>query len=184
MACLNMQMNEQQQGGFLGPRISFSNDFADTQQTTTTTTTTNLKNNNTYREAPVSSEFEFSVPCFASNSADELFFKTKILPLKEKPLTTLRDELLAANDDDDDIFFPKTSGWWRFGKSQSQSLNHNGSLATKKGDHKNNGGLDTIDEANQYLRLVSYHTLFYFLFFSFGSFIYKSLYFYTLNIIF
>ncbi|KAM0072944.1 hypothetical protein Hdeb2414_s0001g00041931 [Helianthus debilis subsp. tardiflorus] len=155
MACLNMQMNEQQQGGFLGPRISFSNDFADTQQTTTT----NLKNNNTYREAPVSSEFEFSVPCFASNSADELFFKTKILPLKEKPLTTLRDELLAPNDDDDDdIFFPKSSGWWRFGKSQSQSqslnLNHNGSnLAAKKGDHKNiNGGLDTIDEANQYLR--------------------------------
>ncbi|KAJ0591312.1 hypothetical protein HanRHA438_Chr04g0201661 [Helianthus annuus] len=157
MACLNMQMNEQQQGGFLGPRISFSNDFADTQQTTTTTTT-NLKNNNTYREAPVSSEFEFSVPCFASNSADELFFKkTKILPLKEKPLTTLRDELLAPNDDDDDdIFFPKASGWWRFGKSQTQSqslnLNHNGSLAAKKGDHKNNGGLDTIDEANQYLR--------------------------------
>ncbi|KAJ0759475.1 hypothetical protein HanLR1_Chr04g0161741 [Helianthus annuus] len=158
MACLNMQMNEQQQGGFLGPRISFSNDFADTQQTTTT----NLKNNNTYREAPVSSEFEFSVPCFASNSADELFFKTKILPLKEKPLTTLRDELLAPNDDDDDdIFFPKTSGWWRFGKSQSQSqslnLNHNGSnLAAKKGDHKNiNGGLDTIDEANQYLRLAT-----------------------------
>ncbi|KAI7748368.1 hypothetical protein M8C21_021635 [Ambrosia artemisiifolia] len=149
MACLNMQMNEQQQGGFLGPRISFSNDFADTQQTTT-----NMKNN-TYREAPVSSEFEFSVPSFASNSADELFFKTKILPLKEKAVTTLRDELLAAkDDDDDDIFFPKSSGWWRFGKSQSQSLNlnHNSSFASKKGDHKNHGGLDTIEEANQYLR--------------------------------
>ncbi|KAI3695575.1 hypothetical protein L1987_78573 [Smallanthus sonchifolius] len=147
MACLNMQMNEQQQGGFLGPRISFSNDFVDTQQTTTS----NMKNN-TYREAPVSSDFEFSVPCFASNSADEL---TKInLPLKDQKLhvTTLRDELLASNDDDDDIFFPKSSGWWRFGKSQSQSLNYNVSLASKKGDHKNHGGLDTIDETNQYLR--------------------------------
>ncbi|XP_076932718.1 uncharacterized protein LOC143598370 [Bidens hawaiensis] len=150
MACLNMQINEQQQGGYLEPRISFSNDFVDTQQTTAA----NLKKN-TYTEAPVSSEFEFSVPCFASNSADELFFKAKILPLKEKAVTTLRDELLASNDDDDDdIFFPKTSGWWRFGKSQSQSLNlnHNGCLAAKKGDHKNHGGLETIDEANQYLR--------------------------------
>ncbi|PWA97986.1 hypothetical protein CTI12_AA024480 [Artemisia annua] len=82
MACLNMQINnEQQQGGFLGPRISFSNDFGDTQQATSA----NLKLNSTYREAPVSSEFEFSVPCFASNSADELFFKAKInVPLKEK----------------------------------------------------------------------------------------------------
>ncbi|KAL8209225.1 hypothetical protein R6Q57_008637 [Mikania cordata] len=146
MACLNMQMNEQQQGGFLGPRISFSNDFVETQQTTTS----NLKNK-TYSEAPVSSEFEFSVPCFASNSADEIFFKTKILPLKQKlHVTTLRDELLADDDDDDDddddIFFPKSSGWWRFGKTQSLNLNINGSLAAKKGDHKNLGGLDTIDE--------------------------------------
>ncbi|KAL8255372.1 hypothetical protein R6Q59_033593 [Mikania micrantha] len=143
MACLNMQMNEQQQGGFLGPRISFSNDFVDTKQTTTS----NLKNN-TYSEAPVSSEFEFSVPCFASNSADELFFKTKIQPLKQKlHVTTLRDELLADDDgDDDDIFFPKSSGWWRFGKTQSLNLNISGSLPAKKGDHKNHGGLDTIDE--------------------------------------
>ncbi|KAK1423832.1 hypothetical protein QVD17_19141 [Tagetes erecta] len=146
MACLNMQMNEQQQGGYLGPRISFSNDFVDTQQTTSSNLKTNITT--TYREAPVSSEFEFSVPSFASNSADEIFFKTKInLPLKDKlHVTTLKDELLANDDDDDDIFFPKSSAWWRFGKTQSLNF------STKKGDHKMHGGLDTIDETNQYLR--------------------------------
>ncbi|KAI3753152.1 hypothetical protein L2E82_25198 [Cichorium intybus] len=139
MACLNMQLNnEQQQGGFLGPRISFSNDFGDIQQAAANTKHTS------YREDPVTSDFEFSVPCFASNSADELFFKAKLLPLKEK-VVTLRDELLAANDDDDDIIFPKSSGWWRFGRSES--LNH-----AKKVDHKNHGGLETIDEGNQYHR--------------------------------
>ncbi|KAI3769875.1 hypothetical protein L6452_00989 [Arctium lappa] len=149
MACLNLQLNNEQQqaGGFLGPRISFSNDFGEAA---------NMKHNTTYREAPVSSDFEFSVPCFASNSADELFFRsTKILPLKDK-VVTLRDELLAAaNDDDDDgIFLPKSSGWWRFGRSQtqSQSQNHSGCLAAKKGDHKNHGGLETIDEVNHYHR--------------------------------
>lgn len=154
MACLNMQINndQQQQGGFLGPRISFSNDFGDTQQAAAST---NLKLN-TYREAPVSSEFNFAVPCFASNSADELFFKSKVVPLKEKAMT-LRDELL--NDDDDDIFLPKSSGWWRFGRNQnqSQSVNHNACLAAKKADQKNHGGLETIDEGNQYLRLVATH---------------------------
>ncbi|XP_071700297.1 uncharacterized protein [Rutidosis leptorrhynchoides] len=155
MACLNMQITNdqqqhQQQGGFLGPRISFSNDFVDTQQAAATN---NLKLN-TYREAPASSEFNFAVPCFASNSADELFFKSKILPLKEKTMT-LRDELLNDDDDDDDdIFLPKSSGWWRFGKSQnqSQSVNHSACLVAKKVDHKNNSGLETIDEGNQYLR--------------------------------
>nr|GEW72581.1 ARP protein [Tanacetum cinerariifolium] len=154
MACLNMQINNEQQaaaGGFLGPRISFSNDFGDTQQATSAS---NLKLNTSYREAPVSSEFEFSVPCFASNSADELVFKAKInVPLKEK-VVTLRDELLASDDDDDyDIFLPKSSGWWRFGRTQTQTQNQcqNPSFA-KKGDNKNHGGLDTIDEGNQYLR--------------------------------
>ncbi|KAL7590802.1 uncharacterized protein LOC111895685 [Lactuca sativa] len=140
MACLNMQLNnDQQQGGFLGPRISFSNDFCDTQQTAT-----NTKHTTSYREAPVTSDFEFSVPCLSSNSADELFFKAKVLPLKEK-VVTLRDELLSANDDDDDIFLPKSSGWWKFGRSQN--LN-----PAKKVEHKNHGGLETIDEGNQYIR--------------------------------
>ncbi|KAM0062063.1 hypothetical protein Hdeb2414_s0004g00143641 [Helianthus debilis subsp. tardiflorus] len=129
MACLNAQVNSEKQEGFMDPRISFSNDFIDSNH-----------HDNTYTEAPVSSDFEFSIPTFSSNSADEVFFKGKLPPLKEK-VVTLRDELLA-NDDDDDMFINnKTStGWWRerFGLRKSQ----NG-----KSDNKNLGGLETIDEA-------------------------------------
>lgn len=136
MACLNMQQvkNDQKQGGgYMGPRISFSNDFIDS----------NLHENISYTEAPVSSDFEFSVPTFSSNSADEVFFKGKLPPLKEK-VVTLRDELLSGHDDDDDnkgMLFNNnknsSSGWWRekFGLRKSQN------------GHKNLGGLETIDEA-------------------------------------
>ncbi|GJZ61343.1 hypothetical protein Tco_0617480 [Tanacetum coccineum] len=137
MACLNMQVKNEQQGGFMGPRISFSSDFIDSNH-----------HENSYREAPVSSDFEFSVPTFSSNSADEVFFKGKVPPIKEK-VVTLRDELLSGHDDDDDVhndnhhhgmFFNSKSstGWW----SQRFGLRKNG-----KSDHKNIGGLETIDEA-------------------------------------
>ncbi|XP_076895155.1 uncharacterized protein LOC143547672 [Bidens hawaiensis] len=135
MACINMQHKNE---GFMGPRISFSNDFIDSN---------NIHHQYSYTEAPVSSDFEFSVPSFSSNSADEVFFKTGYKhinpPLKEK-VVTLRDELLAAHDDDEDdvILFnnsnsnnKNSSGWWRekFGlRKSSQS--------------KNLGGLETIDE--------------------------------------
>ncbi|XP_071742674.1 uncharacterized protein [Rutidosis leptorrhynchoides] len=135
MACVNMQVKNEKQGCYMGPRISFSNDFIDSNH---------HQINNTYTEAPVSSDFEFSVPTFSSNSADEVFFKGKMSPLKENVIT-LRDELLASHDDDDDDhhhhhgMFNSTknsSGWWKekFGLRKSQ----NG---------KNVGGLETIDEA-------------------------------------
>ncbi|MFS8018111.1 hypothetical protein Hanom_Chr15g01388311 [Helianthus anomalus] len=129
MACLNAQVTSEKQGGFMDPRISFSNDFVDSNH-----------HDNTYTEAPVSSDFEFSIPTFSSNSADEVFFKGKLPPLKEK-VVTLRDELLA-NDDDDDMFINNkiSTGWWKekFGLRKGQ----NG-----KSDNKNLGGLETIDEA-------------------------------------
>ncbi|CAA2958096.1 Hypothetical predicted protein [Olea europaea subsp. europaea] len=52
MACLNLLKKEQQQGLY-NPRISFSNDFADPQPV--------MKQENSYREAPISSDFEFSI---------------------------------------------------------------------------------------------------------------------------
>ncbi|KAF5760362.1 hypothetical protein HanRHA438_Chr16g0764541 [Helianthus annuus] len=112
----------------MDPRISFSNDFIDSNH-----------HDNTYTEAPVSSDFEFSIPTFSSNSADEVFFKGKLPPLKEK-VVTLRDELLANDDDDMFINNKISTGWWRekFGLRKSQ----NG-----KSDNKNLGGLETIDEA-------------------------------------
>ncbi|KAK2991509.1 hypothetical protein RJ640_016544 [Escallonia rubra] len=92
----------------MGPRISFSNDFADTKQV--------IKHESSYREAPVSSsDFEFSVSGFTPIAADELFSKGKLLPLKENcTKLTLRDELL--NDDEyEDVLprLPKNSGWWK-----------------------------------------------------------------------
>ncbi|XP_076920333.1 uncharacterized protein LOC143581426 [Bidens hawaiensis] len=135
MACLNVQVKNEKQGGFIDPRISFSNDFIDSNH-----------HEESYTEAPVSSDFEFSVPSFSSNSADEVFFKGKLPPLKEK-VVTLRDELLSGHDDDDMFINNKIStGWWRekFGLRKNQS---------GKSDNKNLGVLETIDEAKTKLTI-------------------------------
>ncbi|KAL8528673.1 hypothetical protein ACS0TY_006210 [Phlomoides rotata] len=72
----------------MSPRISFSNDFAESSH----------NNKGAYTDAPVSSDFEFSVNNYSMMSADELFSKGKILPLKPKT-TTLRDELRSQVDE-------------------------------------------------------------------------------------
>ncbi|KAG6394676.1 hypothetical protein SASPL_145265 [Salvia splendens] len=74
----------------MSPRISFSNDFVESSS----------RSHSRYRDAPVSSDFEFSVTNYSMMSADELFSKGRLLPLKEGKNTTLRDEL--QNDDDED----------------------------------------------------------------------------------
>lgn len=96
----------------MDPRISFSNDFIDTQQP--------LKLENIYREAPVSSDFEFTVKDRSMIPADEIFFQGRLLPLKDSSRkTTLRDELKVNEDDDngDGESFPKltksSAGCWR-----------------------------------------------------------------------
>ncbi|CAN4112201.1 unnamed protein product [Withania somnifera] len=100
----------------MGPRISFSNDFVDTQQT--------LRHEHGYKEAPVSSDFEFSVSGYKMIPADEVFFRGKLLPLRENSTkaTTLKDELLAAAADDyEDIFSSVGKESWkeRFGFKRS-----------------------------------------------------------------
>lgn len=142
MACLNMFNNEQQSFcSTMGPRISFSNDFADTKQA--------IKQEiSSYTEAPVSSDFEFSVPVYPTNPADELFFRGKLLPLKENcnKVVTLRDELLVDDDDYEDLLnipkIPKNSGWWKLDKL-GVKRNH---IVAKKPE---NGGLERIDEAKK-----------------------------------
>ncbi|KVH93274.1 hypothetical protein Ccrd_004673 [Cynara cardunculus var. scolymus] len=111
---------KKEKGLFMGPRISFSNDFVESK---------NHHENMSYREAPVSSDFEFCVPSFSANSADEVFFK--LPPLKEmNSKVTLRDELLAGGDDDDGYNSCKNSSsgtrWWRekFRLRKSQHKNH------------------------------------------------------------
>lgn len=96
----------------MDPRISFSNDFADTQQA--------VKQENNYREAPVSSDFEFTVRNFNLIPADEIFFKGMMVPLKEnsntqiRKMTTLREELLVDDEYEDALpRITKNSGWWK-----------------------------------------------------------------------
>ncbi|KAK8481474.1 hypothetical protein V6N13_134488 [Hibiscus sabdariffa] len=95
----------------MDPRISFSNDFADPH--------VGIKYESNYREAPVSSDFEFSVNNYAMIPADEIFFKGVLLPLKGDEhgrKLTLRDTLLVDDEDDDNGSFPslrKGSGRWK-----------------------------------------------------------------------
>ncbi|KAK1433054.1 hypothetical protein QVD17_09960 [Tagetes erecta] len=81
----------------ISPRISFSNDFAESIHS--------RKPTRDYHTPPVSSDFEFSVSNNNMMTADELFFKGRLLPFKDVAsgsvkTTTLRDELLAGEDDD------------------------------------------------------------------------------------
>ncbi|KAJ4966205.1 hypothetical protein NE237_018054 [Protea cynaroides] len=99
MACLDNMFNTEHQGHYapMSPRISFSNDFVDAQQM--------IKHECTSREAPASSDFEFSVTNYTMMTADELFSKGRLLPFKDNCTNqlqkmTLRDELLMGDDRD------------------------------------------------------------------------------------
>ncbi|KAI3445995.1 hypothetical protein Pfo_002660 [Paulownia fortunei] len=121
----------------MSPRISFSNDFADPQQP--------IKLENSYREAPVSSDFQFSVPNYTMISADELFFKGKMLPLRENctKTTTLRDELLAGDDDYEDVSPRLAKGTSRWKERLGLKRSH---IVPKKSDKNADGSLESIDE--------------------------------------
>ncbi|CAK7329865.1 unnamed protein product [Dovyalis caffra] len=121
----------------MDPRISFSNDFVDAQQT--------IKYESSYREAPVSTDFEFSVKNNSMIPADEIFFKGTMLPLKDNCTNqlrkmTLRDELLVDDQYDDAFPSPKISGWWK----EKLGLKR-GNIAPKKSD-RITGVLDTVVE--------------------------------------
>ncbi|KAJ7971583.1 SKI/DACH domain-containing protein 1 [Quillaja saponaria] len=98
----------------MSPRISFSNDFVDTQLA--------IKKERSSREAP-ESDFEFSVSNYSMMSADELFSKGRLLPFKDncnnqmqRTTTTLREELLVGDEDEDRDFSlrpPKGSTRWK-----------------------------------------------------------------------
>lgn len=111
MACLDMYNSEQKGHQHhhhcapMNPRISFSNDFVDSQQA--------MKQDRSSRSSDtvpvVSSDFEFSVTNYSMMSADELFSKGRLLPYKNNncnnnqmrrtTTTTLREELLVDDDD-------------------------------------------------------------------------------------
>lgn len=103
----------------MSPRISFSNDFAESRHERTAAAATAAA------ATPASSDFEFFPVANCSSTmsgADELFFKGRLLPYKDsgcpKTTTTLRDELLAGEDGDGDGVAqgrpPKGSKWKGF----------------------------------------------------------------------
>ncbi|KAL7101346.1 hypothetical protein ACP275_08G048800 [Erythranthe tilingii] len=95
------------------PRISFSNDFVESSQYSHPHSNFNSHHQiraaaAAYRDAPVSSDFEFSVTNYSMMSADELFFKGRLLPLKEScssnggKTTTLRAELEQNEEEEEE----------------------------------------------------------------------------------
>ncbi|KAL8151952.1 hypothetical protein V2J09_021760 [Rumex salicifolius] len=147
MACLEMY-NSEHKGA--PPRISFSNDFVESHNSQIDNKSRVLRS-----DSPISTDFEFSVSHNSLQlSADELFSKGRILPMKDnhrfpKPpsssstttTTTLRDELLAGDDDDEDedgdVFSPKpphSKARWKGFLSLRKS--HIGSKKTDLTPHK------------------------------------------------
>ncbi|EPS62320.1 hypothetical protein M569_12472, partial [Genlisea aurea] len=108
----NNQNSERKSGGNpppMSPRISFSSDFAVVDRSAASS----------YRDAPVSSDFEFSVNDLPMMSADQLFFKGRLLPLKEEESsgsqrTTLRDELRNEEGDSGDRPAKNPARWRGF----------------------------------------------------------------------
>ncbi|TKY70564.1 hypothetical protein E2542_SST06855 [Spatholobus suberectus] len=115
MACLDMY-NSEQKGHHrhhhhhcapMSPRISFSNDFVDVQQAMK-----QQEQRGSRSDAPVSSDFEFSVTNYSMMSADELFFKGRLLSyndncnnqMQQRATTTLKEELLMNDDEYDQGF--------------------------------------------------------------------------------
>ncbi|KAK9067065.1 hypothetical protein SSX86_014389 [Deinandra increscens subsp. villosa] len=136
----------------ISPRISFSNDFAESlhsrpqvhKQPPTRDT------NNNYHAPPVSSDFEFSVSTNSMMTADELFFKGRLLPFKDAAAgsvigqkTTLREELLAGEDDDGGggVAFrpPKANSGARWKGFLGLRKSHIGSKRSDKGDGSRSG---------------------------------------------
>ncbi|KAL0450336.1 UNVERIFIED_CONTAM: hypothetical protein Slati_1590000 [Sesamum latifolium] len=131
----------------ISPRISFSNDFADSSHSHSHShshSRTVAAAAASYRDAPVSSDFEFSVSNYSMMSADELFFKGRLLPLKESSCsssktTTLRDELQNEEDESDDFSLrpPKNPTRWRGFLGLRKS--HIGSKKPEKNNEKRTG---------------------------------------------
>jgi len=114
--------NHNHQCAPMSPRISFSNDFVDVQQAMK-----QQEQRGSRSDAPaVSSDFEFSVTNYSMMSADELFFKGRLLSYKDncnnhmmqqRATTTLKEELLINDDEYDQGFSlrpPKASSSTRW----------------------------------------------------------------------
>ncbi|KAF9622510.1 hypothetical protein IFM89_031914 [Coptis chinensis] len=137
MACLDM-FNNEHQNGRLAPRISFSNDFADTQQQI-------INHEKRTPTTSTSSDFEFSVSNYNMMAADELFSKGRLLPFKDnctnqfQPKMTLREELLHDEEEDRMASSSSSSGKPPKGPSRWKELlglKRNNHIVSKKADKR------------------------------------------------
>ncbi|XP_052196814.1 uncharacterized protein LOC127804117 [Diospyros lotus] len=118
-SCLDMYSSSSStaQSSSMSPRISFSNDFVDSNHSPAAHHIIQP------RQPPpaASPDFEFSVTNYSMMSADELFFKGRLLPFKDCQLqnnnnkpTTLREELLVEDDEEElSLRPPKGSNKWK-----------------------------------------------------------------------
>ncbi|XP_062220387.1 uncharacterized protein LOC133919861 [Phragmites australis] len=144
MACINMYRPDGAAGFSggpqppvaMGPRISFSSDFAVEPPPPP------VQNRAMSLRCQEDLNFEFSVGSHPMMAADELFSKGRILPLKSggafagRPPTTLRDELRAGGADDDERASTKGSSRWKemLGLRKALCVVSGGHGAAKKSD--------------------------------------------------
>ncbi|KAG0535012.1 hypothetical protein BDA96_04G329100 [Sorghum bicolor] len=161
MACINMY-NPDGAAGFgggpqapaaLGPRISFSSDFAvEPPPPPVQNRAMSLR-----CHAEEDLNFEFSVGSHPMMAADQLFSKGRILPLKDnagaataaRPPTTLRDELRGGGDDDEraSTATTKASCRWKemLGLRKALCVGGNGPAAKKASSSDKQGVATATD---------------------------------------
>ncbi|KAL1564127.1 hypothetical protein AAHA92_06520 [Salvia divinorum] len=85
-------------------RISFSNDLVESS-----------RSHSHYHDAPVSSDFEFSVSNYSMMSADELFFKGRLLPFPLKEEEEEENNINSSTTLKNDVSLrpPKNPTRWR-----------------------------------------------------------------------
>ncbi|KAF8054811.1 hypothetical protein N665_1312s0004 [Sinapis alba] len=137
---------------FVDARISFSNDFADSDHLKLHQTISSRQDQMKYKEAPVSSDFKFNVENygFISAAADEIFFGGVLLPLEKtqtRKATTLREELSVQ--DSDRTISKGSRNWWKLGLSKPKKIhsknNNNNSFHLP---HKSQNCLASILESD------------------------------------
>ncbi|XP_077225093.1 uncharacterized protein LOC143858323 [Tasmannia lanceolata] len=146
MVYMNMFNTDHQ----MGPRISFSNDFI--------IDTVDHHTIKPERSASQPSDFEFSVTNYNMITADELFFKGRLLPLKDNCTNklhkmTLRDELRIHDEDINGSLMrpPKSPIRWK----EFLGLKKNHILGKK--NEKNDGSLEegrVVTKVSQEIRRV------------------------------
>ncbi|CAH8372858.1 unnamed protein product [Eruca vesicaria subsp. sativa] len=111
---------------FVDARISFSNDFADSDRSCSQLhqTVSSRQDQMKYKEAPVSSDFKFNVENYGFiSAADEIFFGGVLLPLEkthQRKVTTIREELSVQ--DSDRANSKGSRNWWKLGLSKPKKI--------------------------------------------------------------